>query len=428
MGEERYRDLFTRPLVLSITLDLPDFEVIMKDRNTFSIGLEGIALLMLVLTAFITKGVCALDNSTSKSSPTTEVPLEKRKTTNNNAKANDIDLGVSERRQIDRYESAIVDINELKKELEQTRKEVKEEITYVMRCNENTISSVNTSISGASYMLVIFTIVLGIVGILLGVYITLVERKVRNLTNESKNILETHLKIKNEVEKIDKNINRNMTELYSRLKQEETRSLVERLVNVPEDVHNLFANIASRDVSKELFPQVKQAYQKLGSIPGSQRKAMPYLILFFQHFAALALFDKDLEEKMQSCYGQLMNSAFKNDIIKTSCEFLVICMDEGILHWRQKILDYLNALAKSAHQNDSELHTAIYKTLTTKENRFNFYSILNSEDQLKELSKIYGQYILSDYKDVSGNTESEKLVLEEIAQIDEQEKQAINTD
>jgi hypothetical protein len=63
-----------------------------------------------------------------------------------------------------------------------------------------------------------------------------------------------------------------------------------------------------------------------------------------------------------------------------------------------------------------ELHREIYKTLSTKENRFNFYSILKSGKELKQISKFYGQYMLIDYKDASGNTNSEKLVLDEIAQ------------
>jgi hypothetical protein len=69
-----------------------------------------------------------------------------------------------------------------------------------------------------------------------------------------------------------------------------------------------------------------------------------------------------------------------------------------------------------------ELHKEIYKTLSTKENRFNFYSILKSEEKLKQTSKFYGQYILTDYKDASGNTESENLVLKEIAQEPEDKK------
>lgn len=118
-----------------------------------------------------------------------------------------------------------------------------------------------------------------------------------------------------------------------------------------------------------------------------------------------------------------MDSAFKNDIIKTSRDFLIVCMDDGILHWREKIKKYFLALSRSKHKDLPELHGEMYKTLSTKENRFNLFSIVNQQKELKELSKIYGQYILSDYMDVSGNTESEKLVLKEIAQESEQEKE-----
>jgi len=140
------------------------------------------------------------------------------------------------------------------------------------------------------------------------------------------------------------------------------------------------------------------------------------------------LFDKDLGTEIESRYGLLMDASFANDIVKSSREFVTRCMDDSILHWREKMKAYFIALARSIHKDLAELHTEIYKTLTTKENRFNFYSILHSEAQLTAMAKIYGQHLLSDYKDVSGNTESEKLVLEEIAQIDEQEKKAKNTE
>lgn len=370
-----------------------------------------------------TKGLSVLDNSTSENNRPIAKSLEKQTTNNNTLENNDIDLGIDEDKQTRLYESLVVEINELKEDLLQTKKELNEKVAYQMQCNENAIRSVNTSISGASYALGVFTIVIVVGGIFLGFYITLVERKVRNLTNENKSILENHLKIKDDVEKLDKNINKNMGEVYNKLKREETKALVERLVKVPEDILNLFDNLASREVPNELFPQFKEAYQKLKCMPPTNDKVQ-YLTLFFQHFPSLSLFEEDLENEIEGMYTILMDASFKNDIIKTSCEFLIVCMEDGILHWRKKIKKYFIALSSSNHKDLPELHTEIYKTLSTKENRFNLYSILHAEGVLKAVSKIYGQKMLNDYKDVSGNTESEKLVLKEIAQESEGEKKA----
>ena len=92
----------------------------------------------------------------------------------------------------------------------------------------------------------------------------------------------------------------------------------------------------------------------------------------------------------------------------------MVCIKDHILNYREKIKKYFIALQKSKYAGYKELHSEIYRTLSTKENRFNLYSILHSEETLKEIAKIYGQLMLADYKDASGNTDSDKLVLKEI--------------
>ena len=398
--------------------------ITMKNKNTYTRRSgEMVLWIALLSSAIATKGLSITYNPRNDTSQELTKSSEEGKVNDNNRKYYDINLGSDDDKQTKVYESLIVDINELERALERTRKELEDKVAYQIRCNENAINSINTSISGASYALVIFTIVVMVGGILLGFYITLVERKVRNLTNENKSILDTHLKIKEDVERLNKNINKNMAELYDKLKREETNALVARLVQVPEDITNLFSNLASREIHSELYPEFKKAYQ---NVKGDQRSGFlrgSYLTLFFQHFPALAFFDEDLRNEMESHYAASMDNAFKNDIIKTSCEFLSACMGSGILNCRDRIKKYFIALSISQHKDLLELHAEVYRTLSTKENRFNFYSILRPESELEATSKVYGQYILSDYKDVSGNTESEKLVLSEIAQEVEQKDQ-----
>jgi hypothetical protein len=356
----------------------------MKKINRFGKKLKEITLLVVVLSSMVTTpAFCVVDNST-------------RKTTR---------------------ESLISEIDELKEDLKEAKKDINEKLAYQMQCNEKAINSVNTSISGAALALTIVGIIVVGIGIVLGFYITLVERKVRNLTNENKSILETHLKIKDDVEKLDSHIRRNMAQLYDDLKKEETKVYVQRLVKVPKDVANLGDILASRDIPMEFFPKLKEAYKALppqSESPEVGQYRTLYQILFFQHFSASALFDEDLQNEMEMKYSELMEASFENDIRKTSIEFIVACATDGILNYREKIKKYFIALGKSRYAEYKELHREIYGTLSTKENRFNLYSILHSEETLRENAKIYGQLMLADYKDASGNTESDKLVLKQI--------------
>lgn len=314
-------------------------------------------------------------------------------------------------------------IIELEKHIRQTKEEIDKKFDYHMRCNDAAINSVNTSISGASYALMIFGIIVTFLGVGLGIYIARQVSNVTQIAKQSKTVLVNHLKIRDEVRSLDEDIKNNMSKLYNDLKEEETRALIKRLNEVPEDIGNLFPILASREIQKEFFPQIKKAFQALsGSATGDERK-YSYLGLFFQHFAGLAIFDDDLHDKMESNYLNLMQFSFENDIMNTSEDFVKVIIKEGdILDFTEKIKKYFIAMQQSKFKNRSELHRHIYKSLLTKENRFALYSILQQEEQLKDMAKIYGQHLLSDYKNAR-NSEAENKMLIDITEAIETKKE-----
>ncbi len=187
-------------------------------------------------------------------------------------------------------------------------------------------------------------IVVGILAIGLGISITRQVEKVKSIAEESRVIFDRHLKIRNEVRYLDKNIKSNMKGLYSDLKTEETRALVERLVEVPEDVENLSESLLSREISGELFPKIKKAYQFVSEtdtvmLAGCKQK---YRILLFQHFSGQSLFDRDLEDEMENDYPTLMDCSFSNDIIKASGDFIAVTIEKGdIFKYSEKIKKFL---------------------------------------------------------------------------------------
>jgi hypothetical protein len=296
---------------------------------------------------------------------------------------NDSGIEALQKRHAEMSRLMTAEINDLKRELEETKTDIKERVAFQMRCNEEAISNVNTSISGASYALAVFGIIVGIFGIIvafllvsLGIYIGRQVKNVTVLTEQSKSILQTHERIRDEVRQLDANIKRDMAQLYSDLRNEETRALIQRLGKVPEDIANLFNILASREIGQEFYEAIKDAYQLGKGRPGFERAQ--YLLLIFQHFAGVALLDPDLRDDIEPQYQNLMQASFVNDIVHTSCEFLTACTQEGILHWRERLTKYFVALIASTHKNCNELHAAIYKALGIKENRFNLYSILRA--------------------------------------------------
>ncbi len=309
----------------------------------------------------------------------------------------------------DQLELNSLDIIELEKHIQQVKEEIDKKFDYQMRCNDIAMNSVNTSISGATHALAIFAIIVTFGGIILGVYISVQVKNVTNVAKQCKSVL----KIRDEVMALDENIKNNMGKLYNDLKEEETIALVGRLCEVPEDVTNLFHILASRHLPKRLFPQMKKAFQSLSDDrPGDDAKGQ-YHLLFFQHFAGLAIFDGDLQDEIEGKFHELIQNSFRNDIVKTSEDFIKVVAKEDVLGFSEKIKKYFIALQQSHFGQFTKLHNCIYNTLLTKENRFNLYSILQSDAILKDLAIIYGQHLLSNYKDVE-NTEAESGALTEI--------------
>jgi hypothetical protein len=318
--------------------------------------------------------------------------------------------------QIEIYNLLDSKIISLEKQIEQTKEEIDKKFDYQIQCNEKAITSVNTSISGATLAVTILTIVVAFMGVGLGIYISRQVRDVTHIAKQSKTILDDHIKIRDEVRDLDAKIKSNMSELYDDLKEEETRKLVERLCEVPEDIANLNSTLASRCIPEELFPKVKKAYQSLACGMGQHKGE--YHLLFFQHFPGLAIFDKDLQNEIEDDYSRIMRFCFKNDIMRTSEKFIKAVIKEGAVPgFSDKIKKYFIALRLSAFGNFPELHQHIYNVLATKENRFDLYSILSAQNELGDIAGFYGQYLLSDYKGHKGgrNNGAEDKILAEIA-------------
>ena len=389
----------------------------MNATNRFRMNMAETLLLALLLAVVITtRGFCVSSNPTNESRSAPTETLGDERISPNLIQSHATSVKPKEDQSIQVNESLNSRIARLEDNLEQATEQISKRLDYQMKCSEQAMNSVNTSIAGATYALEIFSIVIAVFAVGLGIYIGVQVKNVANLTSENRSIHEIHLQIRDEVRKLDEKIKNNMTDLYNGLRNEETKTVVKRLCAVPEDIGNLFGVLASRELPNDLFVPFKEAYQSLSKdSPQYGQFEHDYLTLFFQHFPALALFDRDVGPQIEAAYPVTMDNSFENDITRYAREFLTVCVSDGILNHKDKIVKFFRSLSRSIHKNCSELHKEIYKTLSTKENRFATYSILKPEDNINELTLIYGQLIESDYKDASGNTESENLILNEIA-------------
>ena len=309
------------------------------------------------------------------------------------------------------------EISSLKKTIDALKKEFEQKIAYQQEVLQTSFEGVSSNLSSASYQLTIFGIGIAVIAIFTGVYVTLIERKIRSISGESKNLLETHKAVKEEVDELNKLIQKNLEGLYLKLKEEETKNLVSRLEKIPADIANLGDILLSRELSKAYYPSIRKSFLM---IKGSEYKHLDldylYLPLIFQHFADLALFDSEVSSSLEESYEHVISASFENDILKSTEDIIKMCVDKDLKNHKEKIIKYFIAISNSKYAKFEKLYEVTYNKLINKENRFLFYEFLSEDPQFENVGYMYGKLLKNDYDKIT-NTGSQNLFLKNIDEL-----------
>lgn len=253
--------------------------------------------------------------------------------------------------------------------------DINDNIDAVRRIVDVSNATIANEISAVNTMLVAFTIVFGVVGVLLGVYISWLQRKVSRMSD---NIAEKEQKIislAKTVEETDKKIHSDIKGLYYDLRDEETMALLHRLCEEPQDIANLSELLLARQMNAKGFSVLKQAYMKL-KILGPEiidkdnffepTYRQQYTLLFFQHYLRESILDEDIRPDIIIDYGRSMGCAFKRDIIKSTDDFCMALSDSKVQFDKVSLLaEYLKALNQSKYGNLTELKNIFQDKLNT---------------------------------------------------------------
>ena len=260
----------------------------------------------------------------------------------------------------------------VQKDTTQYLQNINDNVDAILRIVDVSNSTIANEISAINTMLVAFTIVFGVVGVLLGVYISWLQRKVSKMSD---NIAEKEQKIismAKAVTETDEKIHSDIRGLYDDLREEETMALLRRLAEEPLDISNLSNLLMARALSSEGFTILKQAYIKLKSIGpeiDNDRFLEPsyrqqYIVIFFQHYLRESVLDEDIRPDIVKECKYSMNCAFKRDIIKSTEDFCMALSDSKVQFDRVLlVVDYLKALNQSKYANFVELKSIFQEKL-----------------------------------------------------------------
>ncbi len=246
----------------------------------------------------------------------------------------------------------------------------------------STVSAINTQVDGSNKLLNIWGIVISVLALLVAIagfylsyYIQQKAKTVKELTRQSK---ETEASVK----RIQKNIDTNLTAIYHKLRREETLYVLNRLQQIPEDVSNCSSLLLSRELEQGDYPLLLAAYKKLLALEEEIKKTEVknededffaslngvdaqfdiyksiYRVLFFQHFIGLAINEEVLRQDIIDNFKDLCESAFHNDIEKSTHELLVGLVSNEDQVKIEILTKYIIALSTSKY-NDTRLYTEI---------------------------------------------------------------------
>ncbi len=288
---------------------------------------------------------------------------------------------------------------------------LKDKLDFQQKLNDQTVNSISSQLNAASYSLTIFGILFTIGAILLGFYVTYIERKVVKISEENKELLAKSQKIKDEVDSVNKLIQSDIYNLFLKIKREETIHILDRLIRVPKDISNLAQALLSRDLQNDDFLKLRQAYFNLSEKDSGYK--YNFKILFFQHFISHTLKDDQLRHEISEFIPEGIKSGYENDIIKSTTDFTTVLVDKGIQEFKSEINLFFLGLTRSQYCDYSEVYKLMFDDLKTRKNRFDTFNVIENVSDRQYAKIAFGKLLLNEYS-TDNPTESENLVFNEI--------------
>lgn len=230
-------------------------------------------------------------------------------------------------------------------------------------------TTISNEISMASFILAAVALLFAIIGIFLGWYLNRLDKKTKDIRKEAEELLDEVSKMKDGIESINNQINDNLSRLYLRLREEESKNLLGRLVEEPLDILNISPLLLARNLNESFFPILKEAYSKLlntnlGDFIDKETVQDKYYLLFFQHFLYSTIKDDELRPYLSEFFSQGIDCAFERDIIKSTNDLCRALFPETVGFDKKDLLrNFLISLNNSKYKSHERIKNILENEL-----------------------------------------------------------------
>ena len=247
-------------------------------------------------------------------------------------------------------------------------------------------SAVSNSMSSLNILFVAFSVIIAFIAIIGGV---LVKKKSEQIEKIKYDVD----KKQKEIKEIDNKITSDIDGLYEDLRRSETKVLLQRLADVPEDINNLFFLLTSRKLYKEDFGRFLVAYRNLKNKNEYDNYFTGYLGLFFQHFCGEAVAHEIVRDDLIKNFQIVLDNAFEREV-KESTKSLILCLNknQGTFSNEEVLKKYLSALIQSKYKDYTEPYRIILDNYSNKEELKEICKNLNNKPEVFEdiLKRTFG--------------------------------------
>ena len=226
----------------------------------------------------------------------------------------------------------------------------------------------------------------------------------------------------------------NSSKIYSQLHKEETKRIIERLKEVPEDISNVESVLLSRDLDDASFSDVYEAYKTLiqryfdisqlhdvdelrKTNPSFSDKEDGYAILFAQHFFKQSIATEDLRNLLRKKLSYLMSCYYKNDAEKSTKDFKMGLQQVEEKLSNEMLKEYILALVKSKYANFKELYEILLTDLNEEQLNDIWKAVVEQNSEAYTFAKIF--------KETMMHVNQESALLQSIITYIDQEKKEV---
>lgn len=294
--------------------------------------------------------------------------------------------------QISKIENKISDID---KKITTTEIEnLKDKLVYQQKMNEQTLNSVSSQLSAASYNLTLFGILFAISAVGLGFYVSSIEKKIVKIGEENKELLAKNQKIKEDVDAVNKLIQSDIHKLYLQIKREENDFILDRLVKAPKEINEVWYTLLSREQLPENFSKLRQAYLNWDRKDGNYRHN--YVKIFIRHFLAQTLIDEQLRKEFSYYIGHNIFYGLENDVLKCTSDLAIVLVNEGIAEFQYEINLFFWGLS-SDYKESHVVYQLLFNNLRSRKNRFDTFSLVESVKDKRPAKIAFGKLLFEQY-------------------------------